>query len=284
MPTEEELYDYATAARILRLERIAGGGYLVVVEGLSRIRIDSYTASVPFYEARVTLLPTESLSAADSALVSTLQTVTNKLLATLSTAAPLPPLLARRLRSFVSAASEASAGSLVDLFLSSLPPAAGVPFADKLVALSTTSVSERVARGIAVLAQVEESLSLKKKIGERVDASLGRRQREYLLLQQLNAIRQELEEMAKKDPDSSLLGRMRKGAAPKGAAPADGEEEEDEDEMTELEKKIKEKNWSVESGKVALREFKRLKKSPQQGSEYGVIRQSFILSIITTRR
>lgn len=273
LPSVEELFEFGTAARILRLERVSTGGFLVVVEGLARIHIDQFTtAGVPFYEAKITVLPAESLPSADSVLVTTLQTIATRLLVTLSNVAPLTPLLARRLKAFVNAASETSAGPLIDILLASLPPSTGIAFEDKLTALATSPVAERVARGIAVLAQLDESLSLKKKIGDRVDASLSRRQREYLLLQQLAAIREELEAMAKKDPESSLLGRMRKGQPAKAAPSGDADEEEDEDELKELERKIKEKDWSPESGKVALRELKRLKKSPQQGSEYGVIR------------
>jgi ATP-dependent Lon protease len=45
-----------TAARITRVERLQRGGYIAIVEGVARIRIDRYTKlGFPYFEAEVTV-------------------------------------------------------------------------------------------------------------------------------------------------------------------------------------------------------------------------------------
>lgn len=266
-PKREDIFEYGTAARIIRLERLNSGGFLAVVEGLCRIRIESYLSHAvsSFYEARVKALPSEPLRASAMPLVDDLSRVAQSLIATVAQASPLPPLLTRRLKALISNLNAENAGPLVDALVAALSPAAGLDYADKLRILSLVDTAERVKDAIEILARVDESLNVRKRIGEKVDASLSRKQREFILMQQLAAIKQELDELAAKDG--------RKGPSIPGMIGGPGEDGEDEaDEMTELEKKIKEKNWTAEAKKTALREFKRLKKSPPQGAEHGVIR------------
>lgn len=269
----------ATAARIVRLERLSTGGFLAVVEGLSRIRLVSFTPCPSYIEAHIELIPALPLppSPESDALVESLHTLSSALLTTIAEAAPLPPLLARRLKSFVAALSLTTAPPLVDSLLASLPVSAtGVSFLDKLVILATHEPTQRVKNGLAILDRVQEGFKLKKQIGDKVDATLSRRQREFLLLAQLQAITTELEALAAKDGaagTTGILGPRRPARSSKHPQPAPaGEEEDDDDDMAELEKKVREKVWTEESRKVAFKELKRLKKSPPQGSEHGVIR------------
>lgn len=150
-------------------------------------------------------------------------------------------------------------------------------FQDKLDILAAVDGEARVEIGVEILSRCDESLNLKKRIGDKVDQNLSRRQREYLLMQQLQAIRQELEELAAKD--GAVVGGPKIGGAGRKGLSAGGGDEEEEDEvddMAELEKAVKAKSWTEESRKVAMKELKRLKKSPPQGAEHGVIRESML--------
>lgn len=245
------------------------GGFLAVVEGISRIAIKSYTGNKSFLEANIEVLPSASLPSPD--LLPSLQAISTSLLSTLSTSSPLPPLLARRLGAVVGGISISSAPAVVDILAASIPVASGLTFEDKLAILEAHDPTERVERAIEILNRVEEGLRLKKRIGDRVDASVSRRQREYLLMQQLKAISDELKDLSKDDPPSTVSNGGRKALAEP--------EEEEEDDLQELERKIKAKVFSPESKKVALREMKRLKSMPPHGAEFGVIRRlNFILS------
>jgi ATP-dependent Lon protease len=143
--------------------------------------------------------------------------------------------------------------------------------------LSISSTVERVEFGLEVLAKVDETLKSTKFEVDKVDSTgMTKRQREYALMQQLLAIKQELDSIA----GSEAIRSASKGDR-KRVNVAGGEEEDGEgDELTELGRKIQEKSFSEEARKVASREFKRLKKSPPQGAEYGVIRelQSIVIS------
>ncbi|KPV71847.1 uncharacterized protein RHOBADRAFT_39869 [Rhodotorula graminis WP1] len=97
------------------------------------------------------------------------------------------------------------------------------------------------------------------------------------------AIRQELEQLAKEEGRPSPLSIIGSGAAGgKGPAAAGrkalgapapaGDADEDEDDLAELERRVAAKSFSPEAKRVAERELKRLKKTPPQGAEHGVIR------------
>ena len=198
-------------------------------------------------------------------LLPSLQSACATLLSAIATVSPLAPLTTRRLKAFISGVSPQTAPALVDILAANVPTPM-VEFKDKLAILAAIDPSERVELGTEVFGRSGEGLNLKKSIAKKVDASLSRRQREFLLLQQLAAIRQELEELAVKD------GAVPGGPLRKGAKKDQEDDEEEEDELAEVERKVKEKSWTEESRKVATRELKRLKKSPPQGAEHGVIR------------
>ncbi|SCV73155.1 BQ2448_7080 [Microbotryum intermedium] len=288
-PPISDLYEcpsfkHGVAARIVRLERLSSGGFIVVLEGLARIVLhmdDFGPSTLPFHETTVTVLNSTPLSPS-SPLLEALQAISNQVLTSLSAIAPLSLLLNRRLKSLIGALTPETAPTLVDALIGSIPvnTTTGLQFSDRLTILSTLEGDDRVAQAIEILGRVDESLNLRKRIGDKVDQNTTRRQREYLLMQQLIAIRQELEELAAIDAkngraSSSPLSRLRGGPGGKKKGPVDDDdddEENEENEMAELEKKIKAKAWTEESRKVVMREFKRLKKSPPQGAEHGVIR------------
>ncbi|BGP03302.1 Lon protease-like protein [Rhodotorula toruloides] len=291
-PEPGDLFEFGVAARIVRLERLSassGGGFLVVVEGLARFSFDPSTlsSSSPFYTAPVTVHPATSLSSGQGALLAALRDTTTSLLDTLQAVSPLPPIFARRLRSLVARLTLSSAPALVDALMGTLPVSAtgGVTHSDKLLILSTADASARVEEALEILSRVDEALKLSKRIDDKVDKNVARRQREYVLMQQLLAIRQELDDLAAEDGrtgNASSSPAQPKGvpAAPRrkrlpastgSGSPITGEDE-DEDDIAELEKKIEAKAFSAEARKVAMRELKRLKKSPPQGAEHGVIR------------
>lgn len=252
-PTVDDLFEWGTAAKIIRLER-SSSGFVAVVEGISRFRIQSFTSRTPFFEANIIEIAPAPIPAADAALVPALQETANTLLEALAAVAPLGSTLARRLKAVVASLSLASAAPVVDILVASVPIATGISLNERLSTLATSDPVERVKRGIEVLALLTETLGVKKQIGDRVDA----RKREFLLLQQLAAIRDELQAMAKKDPES-IVGQMR-GAARKGAPAAPSEDEVEEDDIAELERAVKSKAWTEESRKIAYKELKRLKK------------------------
>lgn len=326
--------------------RHGDGGYLVVLEGLARISFDPATAltsiphkevddaksAAPVYTLRtVTVHPAAAatLSPQDAKLLAPLRDAATAVLDALTATvpAPLPAVFERRLRTLIGRLSLASAPALIDALFGTLPlsspsntststnesttannattAAIGLTHADKLLILSLVSAPLRLEKAISILSRAREGLSTR----DRIDQTVARRQREFALLQQLLAIRTELDQLAKESgrsgggnaqtkgsSSSSLPGTgskaitsrrkglvlSRKGRAGGGFAADDGaadEDDEEEDEMAELERKVEAKRFSDEARRVAHREMKRLKKTPPQGAEHGVIRAFSLFSL-----
>ncbi|GAA5861997.1 hypothetical protein JCM3774_006135 [Rhodotorula dairenensis] len=350
----QDLFEYGTACRIVRLERTSsrGGGYLVVLEGLARISFDPSTAITPattittaaavapVYTLRSVTVhdPTAAaaaLSPKDAKWLAPLRDAATAVLDALTATvpAPLPAVFERRLRTLIGRLSLASAPALIDALFGTLPisdsassvpdetesesraetaekqkkkkdndattAAIGLTHADKLLILSLVPAPLRLEKAISILSRAREGLSTR----DRIDRTVARRQREFALLQQLLAIRTELDQLARESgrtppPTSSsvpgggagskAVTLRKKGAGPPasrkprggggggGGGGPEGDDDEDadddEDEMAELERKIEAKQFSDEARKVAVRELKRLKKTPPQGAEHGVIR------------
>lgn len=264
---------------------MSNGGYACVLEGLSRIALhmDEFSSpSLPFHETQVDILKSTPLPQS-SPLLGQLQTTATSALATLGAASALSPLLTRRLRGMLANLSHDSAPALVDALMGSIAlttsgVSTGLTLDDKLAILAAVNGEDRVKLGIEILTRCDETIALKKRIEGKVGDAMTRRQREFLLLQQLQAIRQELEELSKQEGSGiKIVGGTGRKSGPGASGPAsiggEDEEEGEVDDMAELEKAVKAKQWTPESRKVAMRELKRLKKSPPQGAEHGVIRE-----------
>ncbi|GAA5849727.1 hypothetical protein JCM5353_002171, partial [Sporobolomyces roseus] len=156
-PLPEELYEYATAARIVRLERLSSGGFLAVLEGLARISIDPTSYPSPpslsaFYTARIsTPSIVSSLPVSHASLLSRIRDVSTSLLTTLQgSSTPLPPLFDRRLRSQPSRLSASTCLSFLDTIFSSLPvsPTTSLTHYDKCQILSISTTVDRLEFGL----------------------------------------------------------------------------------------------------------------------------------------
>jgi len=109
--------------------------------------------------------------------------------------------------------------------------------------LEEESMNEKMRRLITHLSHEKEVLSLTQKIAEDAQEVMGKQQREYLLRQQLEAIRREL-----------------------------GETDEPEAEASQYRKKIEEAGLPKEAHEQAVRELERMEKMPPQSAEYPVIK------------
>jgi ATP-dependent Lon protease len=58
-PSPDQIYTVGTAAAVHRLFRAPDGTIRLLVQGLTRIRVEEYTATEPYLKARVSLIPEE---------------------------------------------------------------------------------------------------------------------------------------------------------------------------------------------------------------------------------
>ena len=115
--------------------------------------------------------------------------------------------------------------------------------AEKQELLETFDVQERLDKLLRHLAQQIEVLRLSKQIGEQTQESLQGRQREHILREQLRQIQKEL-----------------------------GEGEDGANEMAELREAITNAKMPEEAEKQALKELKRLERTPEASAEHSMIR------------
>ncbi|KAK9236002.1 Lon protease C-terminal proteolytic domain-containing protein [Lipomyces kononenkoae] len=257
---DQSFYDYGCMARIIRLDRTVSGGLQVVMEGLSRFHIAGITQQTPYYIAEVEHFKETPLDSSDIptyTVVAQLKRLSRDLIAVLrslsssSAVTPLPsgssPLTSnigalRRLESLINNSPFQDAGKVADLMLFALD----VPVEEKLQFLQTEDINIRLEKAVELLSRQLNMIKLSQKINTSVDSSLNKKQRDFLLRQQLKAIRQELGE---KDGDGN-----------------------DEDDYTELAKKLEAAKLTAEASRVVQRELKRLKRMHPTQAEYQVCR------------
>jgi len=121
--------------------------------------------------------------------------------------------------------------------------ASDLPPAEKQALLETFDVQERLDKVLRHLVQQIEILRISKQIGEQTQESLQGRQREHILREQLRQIQKEL-----------------------------GEGEGTGAEIEELREAIEKAKMPEEAEKQALKELKRLERTPEASAEHSMIR------------
>jgi len=131
--------------------------------------------------------------------------------------------------------------------------------------LATTDTETRLKVVTQLFVKLASISEVSNKIASVVDESLSKQQKELFLRQKLVAIQKELQ----------ALGRHpRAGAGAGGTAPSelDDDDQADADDMTLLRQKIEAMAKDSEERKVAVSEWRRLKRIPSGSAENAVIR------------
>jgi ATP-dependent Lon protease len=227
----DDVYSIGTMARILQMIKIPDGTLRVLVQGIERISILNLTQNEPYIRARAKALPdvidktveTEALMRGLSETFQKLVLLTPNMPEELSAAAinidnprQLAYLIATNIR--------------LDL-------------AQRQEILETDPVHDKLAKLMQHLNREVEVLELGKKIQGKARDQMQKAEREYLLRQQLSAIRKEL-----------------------------GEESDEGSEIKSLREKIEEAKMTPEAEKESKRELARMEKLSAASPEYSVIR------------
>ena len=231
-PGAGDVYRYGTVLRVVRMLKFRDGSYRLLVQGIARVHIDEFESEEPFLSARVhpleDHLELESVEA--TALV---RTVSQQFAALVSESARLSDELQ------VLAVNMEDPSHLADLVASNLD----LPVEGKQAVLEEADVVERLKIVLAQLSKEGEVLQIEAEIKEKVQSEMGRTQRDYMLRQQLEAIRREL-----------------------------GESEEGDEGVQALREKIEEAGLPEEASRQATRELERLGQTPSAAAEHSVIR------------
>jgi ATP-dependent Lon protease len=130
-------------------------------------------------------------------------------------------------------------GALADLVAANLD----APVEEKAQLVETIDVKERVRKVLRLLTRQLEILKMRERINSQIKEEMGKNQREYVLRQQLKAIKEEL-----------------------------GEDDGDQGDLDGLEERIAKTNLPQEAETVAKKQLKRLRTMQVGSAEYTVVR------------
>jgi ATP-dependent Lon protease len=190
-PDTKDLYDVGTIGLILRVLKLPDGGARILIQGLSRYRVQEWLQSDPYFVARVEPLPERELDTLEAQAM--MRTVIEQFRDYVNTSKNLPGEI------LVAANNIKEAGKLADLV------AANVQITDdqRQSVLEIIDPLERLAKVNELLIREIQLMTMTSKIQTQVQEEVGRSQREYFLREQMKAIQRELGEA---DPKAQEQG------------------------------------------------------------------------------
>ncbi len=231
-PGVDDVHRVGTVIRIAKMLKFPDDSYRLLVQGVARARVENFTATEPFLRAEVRELE----ETGDVESVETTALVRN---------------LAQQFGALVAESSRLSddlqvlAGSIDDPSKLADLVGSNVDFdvAGKQALLEELDVQARLRLVQGEVVRERDAAKVESEIREKVQTDIGKSQRDYMLRQQLEAIRQEL-----------------------------GEAEDSETEIERLRERIDAAGMPEEALTQATREFERLAQMPTAAAEHSVIR------------
>jgi ATP-dependent Lon protease len=231
-PGPDDVHRLGCVLRIVKMLKFPDDSYRLLVQGVTRAQIEGFLDDKSFLRAHVRRV--EETGDVRSVEVTALSRSVAQQFGALVTESPK---LADELQALAASIDDPS--KLADLVASNLD----LSVAAKQEVLEESDVPTRLRRVLAEIARAREALKIESEIREKVQSEMGRTQRDYMLRQQLDAIRREL-----------------------------GESEESDAEQNRLRERIEAAGMPEEAQKQALRELDRLAQMPAAAAEHGVIR------------
>lgn len=230
-PGQDDLYPVGCAARVLKALKHSSGNYSLILQGLTRIRLHEVTSEEPYMKARVSRIPAPQLEDVEAeALALSLRDVAKQVI-------QLMPELPREAGSLID--SIQAPGALADLVAAHLD----APVEEKAQLIETVEVKERIRKVLRLLTRQLEILKMRERINSQIKEEMGKNQREYVLRQQLKAIKEEL-----------------------------GEDDGDQGDLDGLEERLAKAQLPSEADNVAKKQLKRLRSMQVGSAEYTVVR------------
>ena len=230
-PGHGDLHNMGCAARVLKALKHSSGNYSLILQGLTRIKLVEVTQTEPFLRAKVQrVVPTGKDDVEAEALAMSLRDVAKQVI-------QLMPELPREAGSLID--SIQAPGALADLVAANLD----APVEEKAQLIETVEVKDRIRKVLRLLTRQLEILKMRERINSQIKEEMGKNQREYVLRQQLKAIKEEL-----------------------------GEDDGDQGDLDGLEERIAKAVLPKEADDVAKKQLKRLRSMQVGSAEYTVVR------------
>lgn len=181
-PDIDSLFQYGTAAYILKMLKFPDGSLRIIVQGLSRIKIIKFFQKEPYFISRITRLSDEfEMNLEIQALA---RNISNQFQRIITLVPNFPDELQ------IAVMNMDDPGRLTDLLASNL----NLSLFEKEDILETLNIRDRMEKLTIYLNRELEVLEMGSKIQTQVQSEMGKNQREFYLREQLRAIQRELGE------------------------------------------------------------------------------------------
>jgi ATP-dependent Lon protease len=231
-PGADDVHRVGTVMRIARMLKFPDDSYRLLVQGVARVKVENFESEQPFLVGQIRRLEESGdlESVETTALVRNAVQEFGALVSESSRLSDELQLLAQNVD---------DPSKLADLIGSNLD----FDLAGKQQLLEELHVPTRLKMVLEEIARERDAMKVESEIREKVQSDIGKTQRDYMLRQQLETIRQEL-----------------------------GESEDSETEIERLRERIEAAGMPEEAHEQAVRELDRLVQMPTAAAEHGVIR------------
>jgi ATP-dependent Lon protease len=231
-PSPEDISKIGTLSEIVQMIAMPDGTTKVLVEGICRVRIESYVQESPYFRVQIArVAEPEEISVEAEAMV---RTIIRQFEHYVKLNRRIP---SETLMSIVNVDNPARLADLIASYLS-------LKVEEKQAVLEAVDVEKRLKELSGILEKEIGVLEVEKDLQGKVRKQIEKVQKEYYLKEKMRAIREELGE----------------------------EEEYAQPEVADYRKKIDEAKLPSEAGKKANKELERLSRMPPMSAESAVIR------------
>ncbi|MGH9458473.1 MAG: endopeptidase La [Thermoanaerobaculia bacterium] len=232
-PGEDDLYRVGTVAIIMRMLKLPDGRIRILVQGLSRARIDYFIQTAPFFKAKITRIEEPAVKERPLEVEALIRSVKQNLEKSVQLGKNISPEV------MVIAANLDDPARLTDLAASNLE----LKLEEAQNILETIDPIERLRKVNELVVREINLLTMQQEISTAAQGEMNKSQREYFLRQQLKAIQSEL-----------------------------GEGEDVQEEIENYRKKIEERSIPEEAKEEVEKQLKRLERSHPDSAETSIIR------------
>jgi ATP-dependent Lon protease len=232
-PTGSDLSTMGTVASILRYVSTPDGSHHIICQGQQRFRVKGYLEGYDFMVAQVEMIE-EAAATLDSETEALFLRLRERAVEILRLLPQVPAELAQTIQSVE------VPGTLADIVAGYLD----IKAPEKQELLEEVDLRKRMDRLLAVMVHRIEVMQISREIDQRTKASMGQREREFVLREQMKAIQKE-------------LGEDGRGNSA---------------EIEELRTQISEAQMPQDVDKQANKELKRLERMSDSSSEYSMVR------------
>lgn len=232
-PTPENLFSYGTVSIILRMVKLSDAQVRILIQGISRAKIEAIIKTEPSFQAKITLLQEQEVSLDSIEVQALIRTVHDNLEKLIALGKPFSEEIRQM------ALNIEQPGRLADFISANLE----LKISESEEILEILDPVKRLKRVNELLTHEIMLLSVQQKILSEAQQEMDKTHREYILRQQLKAIQKEL-----------------------------GETEELKSEIENYKKAIEEKKIPEEARKEIEKQISRLEKMSPDSPEANVIR------------